>query len=139
MTPERLAKIRALAEDPRGDPATRMIAQTALKRYAPRFTDVPHDRPAFTNQLHPGMKTSPEYDRYKFMNLGAWKRTSNDNLTIVVTHGSSAYRIVLFKHKKTPTWGWMRIDMFTDVTEFSGKFKTITEAHAAAWNSLTSL
>ena len=27
MTPERLAKIRAIAEDPRADPATRAIAQ----------------------------------------------------------------------------------------------------------------
>jgi hypothetical protein len=30
MTPQKLAKIRRLAEDTRGDPATRAIAQAAL-------------------------------------------------------------------------------------------------------------
>lgn len=56
MTPERLAKIRAIAEDPRADPFTRSIAQSMLDG-APE--------PAQRNPLHPGMRTTPEYERFK--------------------------------------------------------------------------
>jgi hypothetical protein len=58
MTPERLAKIRALAEDPRADPATRAIARSMLEAELPL-------RPQTTNPLHPGMRTTPEYERFK--------------------------------------------------------------------------
>jgi hypothetical protein len=142
MTPEKIRKIRALADDPRGDPATRAIAQAALKRYAqtdksekPSF----HDVPPYRNEQHPGMRTSPEYDRHRFMDLGAWKTTSNGNPTFVVVRNGRSFRIVLFRHKKTPTHGWMRINTITDETEFSGKFRTIGEAHANAWSSLMAM
>jgi hypothetical protein len=140
MTPEKLAKIQRLAEDPRGDPATRAIAQAALKRYAPppRFKDVQEEGPR-RNFQHPGLKTSAQYDRYRFMDRATWKVTTNQNPTILVSHKGEPYRIVLFAHKKTPTFGWMRVHMLTDVTEFSGKFKTLAEAHEAAWISLTRL
>jgi hypothetical protein len=140
LTPEKLAKIRALADDPRGDPATRAIAQAALKRYAepepePAFYDVP----PYRNQQHPGMRTSPEYDRHRFMDLGAWKTTTNGNPTFVVVRKGRSFRIVLFRHKKTPTHGWMRVDTINDTTEFSGRFRTIGEAHADAWSSLMAM
>jgi hypothetical protein len=140
LNPQKLAKIRALADDPRGDPATRAIAQAALKRYAteppkPEF----HDVPPYRNQQHPGMRTSAEYDRYRFMDLGNWKTTANGNPTQLVTHKWRTYRIVLFRHKKRPTHGWMRIDVITDKTEFSGAFKTQAEAHADAWKSLMAI
>jgi hypothetical protein len=140
LNPEKLAKIRALATDERGDPATRAIAQAALKRYA---TDPPrpefHDVPPVYNQPHPGMHTSPEYDRHRFMDLGLWKTTTNGNPTFVVVRGGRSYRIVLFRHKKSPTHGWMRINTLTDETEFSGKFATQAEAHANAWTSLRTI
>jgi hypothetical protein len=57
VTPERLAKIKAIAEDPRADPRIRAIAQAKLdaqpKPAQPR------------NPLHPGMRTTPEYERFK--------------------------------------------------------------------------
>ena len=56
MTPERLAKIRAIAEDPRADPATRAIAQAKLDA---------EPKPSTRNPLHPGMRTTPEYERFK--------------------------------------------------------------------------
>ena len=56
MTPERLAKIRAIAEDPRADPATRAIAQAKLDA---------EPTPPKRNPLHPGMRTTPEYERFK--------------------------------------------------------------------------
>lgn len=139
MTPEKLAKIRALAEDARGDPAIRAVAQAVLKRYAqpepkPAFEDVP----PFVDPRVEGMRTSAEYDRWRFMDLGSWKRTVNGNPTHVITVKNRTWRIVLFKHKKTPTWGWMKIDTIRGGDpEFSGKFTTMAAAHGDAWKTLT--
>jgi hypothetical protein len=138
MTPAKLAKIRALADDVRGDPAIRAVAQAILRQHAP--SPEPrrgfHDVPPVADQRHPGMRTSPQYDQYCFMDLGSWKLTSNNNPTFVVVRKGRSYRIVLFRHKKTPTYGWMRIDTITGETEFSSKFRTQSEAHADAWKSL---
>jgi hypothetical protein len=136
----KLAKIRALANDPRGDPATRAIAQAALKRYAteppkPEF----HDVPPFRAQQHPGMRTSPEYDRYRFMDLGTWRKTANGNPIFYVVHKGRSFRIILFQHKKRPTYGWMRADTITEQVEFSNAFRTQAEAHADAWKSLMAI
>jgi hypothetical protein len=137
----KLAKIKALANDPRGDPATRAIAQAALKRYAaepPRPT--PQQNANLHNQQHPGMRTSAEYDRYRFMDLGSWKTTANGNPTHLIVHKGKSYRIVLFKHKKRPTHGWMRIDIIADIDPvFSNSFATQSEAHADAWKSLMAI
>ena len=138
MTPDKLEKIRRLAEDPRGDPATRAIAQAALRRYAqpePAFQDVP----PWKDPRHEGMKTSAEYDRYRFMDLGSWKKSANGNLVHAIVHGGIPYRIVIFRHKKTPTWGWLRANTLNEQTEFSGRFSTVGEAHESAWKSLTTL
>jgi hypothetical protein len=138
LTPEKLEKIRRLANDVRGDPATRAIAQAALKRYAqgepePQFRDIPK----YEDRVHPGMRQSPDYIHRRFADLGTWDRTkSGGNPTTMVIHAGRAYRIVLFKHRKSPTYGWMRIDTVTDETEFSGKFQTMAEARDAAWTSL---
>jgi hypothetical protein len=135
MTFEKLAKIRALADDPRGDPATRAIAQAALKRYA---QEKPKPKAAsFIDTRHPGMKTSAEYDRYRFMDLGSWRKTASGNPTFTIAIRGKMWRVVLFKHKKTPTYGWMRIDVFSEETpEFSGRFATMAEAHEDLWNIL---
>ena len=44
MTPERLAKVRAIAEDPRADPATRAIAQAKLDAQPQPSTRIPSTR-----------------------------------------------------------------------------------------------
>lgn len=138
MTPEKLEKIRRLAEDVRGDPATRAIAQAALKRYAKEDpVNNPHD--VWRDPRHPGMKTSAEYDRYRFMDLATWRKSANGNPTHAIVMGGKLWRVVLFKHKKTPTWGWMRIDTINDETEFSGRFSTLAAAHEDAWKSLNRL
>jgi hypothetical protein len=129
MTPDKLEKIRKLAADVRGDPATRAIAQAALKRYA---------QPPQPKTV-PGIKPSAEHDRYAFMDVGMWRTTANGNPTRFVDHKGRTYRIVIFKHKKTPTWGWMRIDVDADETEFSGRFSSLSEAHRDSWQSLMTL
>lgn len=137
MTPDKLEKIRRLAEDHRGDPATRAIAQAALKRYAeePSFQEAPRYR----DVRHPGVKTSAEFDRFKFMDLGSWKKSASGNPVYSIARNGVPYKIVLFRHKKSPTFGWMRINTFNDETEFSGRFLTIGEAHEAAWKMLMGL
>jgi hypothetical protein len=142
VTPEKLEKIRRLANDVRGDPATRAIAHGVLKRYdreqsKPEFRDVP----SYDNRVHPGMRESTDYIRRRFFDLGTWGRTkSGDNPAITVVQNGRTYLIVLFEHRRTPTWGWMRKDVLTDFTEFSAnKFQTMAEAHDAAWTSLMSM
>jgi hypothetical protein len=139
MTPEKLAKIQALANDPRGDPATRVIAQAALKRYYAEVNAKPKpEPPQFVDRRHPGMKTSPEYDRYRFLDLGSWRKTVNGNPTFSITIKGKMWKVVLFQHKKTPTYGWMRVNVITEETEFSGrKFPTMAEAHQDIWKILS--
>jgi hypothetical protein len=55
MNPERLAKIRALATDPRGDPATRAIAQKKLDAWLKWHPQ---------SGVVPGMRQSPEYQAW---------------------------------------------------------------------------
>jgi hypothetical protein len=137
MNEEKLAKIKALAEDRRGDPATRAIAQRAYARYAkeppPRVE--PEWQPR--NAQHEGMKTSPEYDRYMFLNLGGWRKSKNGNPYHTTKHKGLAYHFVLFQHKKSPTWGWLRTNQpDNEQPVFSGRFNTLAEAHADAWKKL---
>jgi hypothetical protein len=141
MTPQKLAKIRALAEDTRGDPAIRAVALQILRRYEkveePTFHDVKDD--PYRNPPNPRMQNSEDYERYVFMNLHAWRRSAAGNPVHNLTWKRRAYRVTLFKHKKTPTWGWLRVNMNTDEEVWSGRFSTIEEAHKAAWTSLMML
>jgi hypothetical protein len=135
MNAEKLAKIKALAEDRRGDPATRAIAQRAYERYSrepPRRAE-PEWKPR--NLQHEGMKTSPEYDRYMFLNIGGWRKSKNGNPYHTTKHKGIGYHFVLFQHRRK-TWGWLRTNQNDEQTEFSGKFATLAEAHADAWTKL---
>ena len=145
MTPDRLEKIQRLADDARGHPeirqrakeklaATRLSHPHLFAQPKPAFHDVPPPDPRV-----PGMKTSALYERQKFLDLGQWGRTKADNLIQTVYRGGIVYRVVLFQHKKTPTWGWMLINEFRDTTEFSGRFRTLGEAHADAWAHVSAL
>jgi hypothetical protein len=143
MNPARIAKIRALADDERGDPATRARAQEKLDAYRlshphlfeqpkHKFHDVRQDR-----RVH-GMRLDPAYEYYIFTDLSLWSQTKAGNRTHTVYHKGINYRIVLFQHKKSPTWGWMRVSDY-DGTVFSGRFKTIGEAQADSWTSLMAI
>ena len=72
-----------------------------------------------------------------FTDLSLWDRTkAGNNPTCIVYHKGISYRIVLFKHKRGDTYGWMRKNTLDDTTEFSGRFRTLGEAHGDAWGSL---
>ena len=49
----------------------------------PTFQDVP----PWKDPRHEGIKTSAEYDRYRFMDLGSWKKSANGNLVHAIVHG----------------------------------------------------
>jgi hypothetical protein len=57
MTPEKLAKVRAIAQDARADPFTRSIAQKMLEAEGPRLQPI--------NPQHPGMRTTAQYEAFK--------------------------------------------------------------------------
>ena len=138
MTPQRLAKIRALATDLRGDPATRMVALEILRRYEPEpeFHDV-EDKPQ--NPPNPRMRNSDEYEHHMFMSLRNWGKSANGNFVHSFTHKGRAYRVVLFKHKKTPTYGWLLVDIARGVEEWSGRFNSMPAAHVNAWAKIMTI
>ena len=141
MRPELIEKIKRLADDARGDPATRQRAQEKLEAYRgsfPHLFETPKPKPQPRDPRVHGMRTDPVYDHYVFTDLASWDKTKNGNLVYTVYHKGINYKIVLFKHKKTDTYGWMRVDTFNDTTEFSGRFRTIGEAQGDAWATLMS-
>ena len=137
MNPKTLDKIRALANDTRGDPATRSRAQEKLRELG---QEEPPPQPklkrAPANRLHPGMRTDPLYELRTFNDLTQWGTTKSGNFIHHVYRYGITYRIVLFRHKKTDTFGWMREDDLNGQTEFSDRFRTLGEAHADAWRNL---
>lgn len=145
MRIELLRKIKALADDERGHPEVRQRAQEKLDSYRGShpflFEDLkPKSRMTRPDPRVHGMRTDPAYEHFVFANLGLWDRTkSGNNLTHTIYYGGVTYRIVLFQHKKTPTWGWMRVPIDISGAEptFSVKFRTMGEAHADAWRDLT--
>ena len=137
MKPDKLAKIRALAADKRGDPATRQVAIEILKRYEAFVDDEPTWTPPPKNPSGPG--NTFDYEKQAFMSLRDWKRSTAGNFVHTCTFKGRAYRVVIFKHKKTPTYGWLRVDIMRDEEVWSGRFRDIQEAHQDAWKNLQSL
>jgi hypothetical protein len=142
MRAELIQKIKRLADDARGDPATRARAKEKLEAYRgshPHLFETPKaGKPPREPRVH-GLRTDPVYDYYVFTDLGQWDKTKNGNLTYLIYHKGINYRIILFKHKRTDTYGWLRVDTFNDKTEFSGRFGTIGEAQGDAWATLMTI
>ena len=149
-TAEIIKKIRAVADDKRGDPRTRAVAQAKLEAYklshphlfattAP-WDDIPEDHPPPRNPQDPGIKVSEEYAKFRYMDLGNWGQSSKGNPMHLINHKGRAYRVVLFSHKKTPTFGFLIVDVQRDATTFSDLFyKTISEAHRGAWDLIQTI
>ena len=100
MTPARRAKIKALAEDARGNQATRAIAQRMLERY-------PEPPKPPRQQRVPGIERSPEYLQFIFMDLNRWKRAGKSNLFHITSYKGTVYKF-LFSNPQQIGWGWRR-------------------------------
>lgn len=146
MRIELVRKIQALADDTRGHPEVRQRAAekiAELRRAYPHLFEPPKPpKPEFhdvrTDPRVHGMRTDPAYDYYIFTDLSLWDQTKAGNKTHTIYHKGINYRIVLFQHRKSPTWGWMQIGD-PEGTVFSGRFKTVGEAQGDSWASLMAL
>jgi hypothetical protein len=142
MTPERLAKIKAIAEDPNCHPRIRAVAQQKLEAHISFEEPAPPQHQAHRNaaEQHPGVKPTPEYIRFRYMDVGNWGRTKNGNPIHTTTIGGRTYKIVLFAFKRSIGFGWMRIDAETQNQIFcETRHSTIQEAHQDSWESLMRL
>jgi hypothetical protein len=135
MDTAKLSKIQRLADDVRGDPKTREIARRILEANKPDPV-----RGSQYNQPHQGTRLTDEYTKFKFMDFSHWGKSKTGNLIHNTTIGGKHYKLVLFRHKMTPTYGWLRTETLNDNTVFSqDKFYTMAEAHKNAWDQLMKL
>ena len=141
MTPDKLEKIRRLAEDHRGDPATRAVAMDVLKRYGGDIHRPASSatRPQPASPLHPGMRQSPEYQQFRFMDIGSWRRSAAGNPIFSIAIKGRQYRIVIFPHKKSPTYGWLRTDTYGGRRSSRPEVCHHGTAHGDAWRMLQAL
>lgn len=95
-----------------------------------------------------GVEESPPWppapsdkDRARFLDINRWRQTANGNLsTLVAMARGQGCRIVLFQHKKTPTFGRLRIDLETDEEVFSKvRYATRDAALEGAWRDLCAI
>jgi hypothetical protein len=81
--------------------------------------------------------------RTRFMDMDNWRESGAGNPTIGnVAMKGVEYRVVLFRHKKTPTFGYLiiEVDADEDAETFSNvRYATQNEAHRAAWEALCAL
>lgn len=156
LTPQKIAAIKALADDERGEPNTRAAAKAKLEQYRAQHPEmfVNHFEKlyeemknakwgggGYTVKNPPNPRTQPreDYSKWRFMDMGNWKESSNGNYYTGIYINGTSWNITIFRHKKTPTWGWVRRNqnLFDGVAVFSEpKFDTIGEAQRDAWQAL---
>ena len=106
MNPRLIEKIRRIADDVRGDPNIRAIAQRKLAAYRAeepkrqmewiKVHGDPHNPYYPPNPPNPRTQPSEEYEKFRFMNMDNWRTTNLGTLIITI----KGYRIGLFKFKK---------------------------------------
>ena len=154
LTPQKIAAIKAVADDARGEPNTRAAAKAKQEQYrrerpdlfqegmTPKmFNDIMNQaRAAYGGNQHqnppnPRMQKSDEFAKWRFMGMDNWKRSDNGNYTITVSSGFLAeFRVTLFK--KENRWKWVFSRNNGDTTFSSHSFSVIDEAMRDAWASL---
>ena len=145
-TPDLIAKIKAVADDRRGDPNTRAAAQRKLDAFRKtdphlfevRKPDPPPPSPPPRNPQAPGMQRAPEWQMRTYLDLSLWKKSAAGNLTTLVATRAGAHRMTLFQYK-TKEWGWIMAPVGRTEKVFGRRYKTQSEAHRASWEHLTSL
>ena len=135
MTPARRVKIKALAEDERGDPKIRAVAQRMLKRHP---EPPPKPKPPHQQRVS-GVERSPEYLQFMFMDLNQWKPygKKGKGLSHITSYRGIAYKFVLYEFSQPigTVWGWKRTSD-KDVKLSHMLFDTRAEAHRDAWQRL---
>jgi hypothetical protein len=136
ITPQKIAAIKALADDPRGEPNTRATAQRKLEQirisHPCLFVTAPR---APQNPPNPRRAKTPEYEKYRFMNIDQWKRTSKGNYVLVI----GEHRITLFKSKSAWAHARASVSGFQEPMFSAMRYATLREAQEAAWTSLATL
>lgn len=153
VTRELVLKIARLAGDERGDAATRAIAWAKLEALQTAYPELfwideepapatapeaAADAPGWSDVATGDEKPEdPNAPPARFMDLSKWDTTANGHRSHILLHGKTRrelFRVVLFRHKKTPTHGWLRIDLRTEAQVFSQiKHHTIREAMLDLW------
>ena len=84
MRPELIEKIKRLADDARGDPATFVSERRKSSRrivvLISHLFETPKPKPSPRDPRVHGMRTDPVYDYYVFTDLASWDKTKNGNL-----------------------------------------------------------
>lgn len=156
LTPKRIAAIKAIADDERGDPNTRAVARRKLeqlRREQPEaFLDDYYERARkmnddiirrYTNNPpNPRMRPAEDFTKWRFMNTDQWKRTPAGNYTIILLLEHQQYRVTVFRSKarakwEGPGWGWVRSGPIGASKFSAGRFETFVEAQRDAWNNLS--
>jgi hypothetical protein len=157
---ELIMEIAALAGDERAHPAVRQVAFNKLAAFQethphlfwmpgqdeprepepgpPMWTDVPYASDVASAASAPPPPSGPPA---WFTDLSGWDTTTKGNPTIVITEsGKPDYRIVLFAHKRSPTFGWLRINTSPDIEVFSQtRYATRDEALRASLETLCAI
>ena len=137
FSPQKIAAIKALAEDERGEPNTRAAAKLKLEQIRTQHPSLMENVKAILaqNPLNPRMQHRQDFSKWRFMDMGNWKATDKGNYTILV----ECYRVTLFK--KMGEWRWSIKDVTDDrrKPKFGGDFDLIGEAQRDAWENLQTI
>jgi hypothetical protein len=68
------------------------------------------------NPQHPGMRKSNEWLQARFFDINRWRKTAKGDLSMEIEDvRGDEWRIVIYQRKKSPSYGWMRTNLRTDV------------------------
>jgi hypothetical protein len=126
MTPTRRTKIKALANDERGDSQMRAMAQRLLDRF-------PEPKPEPKLGRVAGIERTSEYVKFIFMDANNWKRRTRDGpLRHTSVYQGRVYIFTIFKISNG-YWRWSRKHGDKEISSVS---KNLREALETAWASM---
>jgi hypothetical protein len=109
VSPEKVAKIRALVDHPSTHPNTREVAIRMLLEAGeelappPAWTDVGKQK---APKQAPGVHPSQAWKEARFLDLSRWGLSAKGNLTTITEKDGIVFRVTIFQHKNGTTWGW---------------------------------
>jgi hypothetical protein len=113
-----------------------------LRSWPPPPRPPPASSPTSPPRPSPGPAPTPFSAREKaiFLDLDQWDETANGNPTIVMRARGRRMRVVLFKHKQTPTFGYLITDIAAEAKTFSNvRYPNRAGALLGAWEALCAI